>query len=397
MAATSGDILSSVESVFGEFLDGTDEVLNAFVSNLGDAFGIGMLDMGQKVESLTNTIDNFFSKAEDWSSMSDTEKTEFISDNADLFGGEKGDELYKAFESQDYARIAAALRQNDALAKRVQQSIANINQELMIERARQGEDRNEAYIQYLEDTLKMLEDTDNLYQASLETRLEQEQNFLDDYKDYLQEQQDALQDTLEKRRDAYEKYYDDINQQAEDIDYEEQAQLLITNLSKLATSFDPTALTQKAELEQSLKELEEERIQDLRERAQEQVLDNMDTSLDEINAKFDKLLENNQALLTVVSGQFQEDPAGTIASLFMNKVNQGATALELQDALNSLGSIYAPLLNGLDISDIIQIDQQAGTNNATLNVNGQEVTLNGAEGQEVYNIIMKALRQAGLR
>lgn len=280
--------------------------------------------------------------------MSEADKTEFIQDNAELFSGASGASLLEAFESGNYAAIQNALMGNKGLNDLVDKRRAEIEQELKIELAKQGDNRNEAYIKYLQDYLTYLEDEENLFAASLETRLEQEQNALDEYKSYLKDQQEALKDSLEKRKEAYQDYFDAINQTEEDEDYEEQAQTLITNISKLGSTTNAAASSQRKELVKQLEELEKERLKELRKRAQEQVLDNMDTTLDEINDKFDELLNNNRALLAVMTGQYQSNPSAFVNALLANQASNGATDLEMQNSLANLQSIFGGLMSGFD-------------------------------------------------
>lgn len=280
--------------------------------------------------------------------MSEADKTEFIQDNAELFSGASGASLLEAFESGNYASIQSALMGNKGLNDLVEKRRAEIEQELKIELAKQGDNRNEAYIKYLQDYLTYLEDEENLFAASLETRLEQEQNALDEYKSYLKDQQEALKDSLDKRKEAYQDYFDEINQTAEDEEYEDKAQTLITNLSKLGSSTNASAVNQRQGLIKQLEDLEKERLKELRERAQEQVLDNMDTSLDEINDKFDELLDNNRALLAIMTSQYSADPNAFINAILANYAANGATDLEMQSNLANLQTLFGGLLAGFD-------------------------------------------------
>ena len=280
--------------------------------------------------------------------MSESEKTEFIQDNAELFSGASGASLLEAFESGNYATIQNALMGNKGLNDLVDKRRAEIEQELKIELAKQGDNRNEAYIKYLQDYLNYLEDEENLFAASLETRLEQEQNALDEYKSYLKDQQEALKDSLDKRKEAYQDYFDDINQKADDEEYEDQAATLISNISKLGSSTNASAVNQRQDLIKQLEDLEKERLKELRERAQEQVLDNMDTTIEEINDKFDELLDNNRALLAVMTSQYSSDPNDFINALLANYAANGATDLEMQSNLANLQTLFGGLLSGFD-------------------------------------------------
>ena len=259
--------------------------------------------------------------------MTKAEQTQFLNDNADLFGQDEN--LLKAFESGNYAAIEEALKNSKALQDQVNQRKKDIEQELEIELAKLPEDQNITYIQMLKNELKYLNDSEKLFEVSLQTQLEQQQKQLDEYKQYLEDQKSALEESLNKRKEAYEKYFDSINQQEENEDYEEQANTLISNLSKLSSSTSADAKKQSKELENQLKELEEERLKELRERAQEAVIENMDDTLDEINEKFDELINSNKALLAAMNGDL-ENGTDFIAKLMAEKINDGATDIDLE-------------------------------------------------------------------
>ena len=54
------------------------------------------------MEALHNRVNNIYEQAQKWNELSDTEKTTFMNDNADLFSGEDGARLYEAFQTQNY-------------------------------------------------------------------------------------------------------------------------------------------------------------------------------------------------------------------------------------------------------------------------------------------------------
>ena len=391
LSKTQGDVLAATKTVFGQYLDDSEDALNAFISAYGDLVQVGILNMGQNMDKIKNSINNFYEKALEWNEMSESDKSEFIQDNAELFSDGK---LLEAFESGDYNAIEKALKNNVAFAEKLNQARKEVAQELKIEEARERKDRNEAYIAQLKEYEKYLNDVENLFKASLELRLEQEQNQLDEYKNYLQEQQSALEDSLSKRKEAYEKYFSDIDKEQEDKDYEEQANLLVSNLSKLGSSTNASAMQQKSDLEKQFKELEKERLQTLRERAREAVLENMDSQIEEINDKFDKLLESNQALLAAMQGEL-ENPLEYITELISTKIEKGATALEVEDYIGSLESTYGSVLDNNVDWDAIRVHEE--NNQLFLNVNGTEVALDTNNEQNLYQAIMKALREVGVR
>ena len=391
LAATQGDVLAATELIFGEYLDDSEDALNAFIEAYGDLVQVGILNMGQNIDKVKNSINNFYEKALEWDKMSESDKAEFIQDNAELFSDGN---LLTAFESGNYEDIEKALSKNEAFQKQLEQRRKEIAQELLIEEARTGGARNEAYIAQLKAYQEYLNDTENLFKASLEVRLEQEQAQLDEYRSYLEDQQEALEDSLNKRKEAYEKYFDEINKEEEDEDYENQAELLISNISKLGSTTNASAQKQTKELEQQLKELEKERLKELRERAQEAVMENMDDTLEEISDKFDKLLESNQALLAVMKGDLN-NPVDFISDLISNKIESGATALEIEDYIGNLQSTYGSVLGNNVEWDAIQVREE--NNQLFLNVNGHDVPLDTNNEQNLYQAIMKALREVGLR
>ena len=258
--------------------------------------------------------------------MSAADQGSFLSENSELF--KNNSYLYQAFQTGDLSKIEKALSQSEALQKDVQERIKIINSQLAIEEARSEKDRNDFMIQYLKDQLNMLQDEENFYKASLDIRIDLEKKQLDIYKEYLQKQQDALTDALEKRKDAYQEYFDAINQEEEDEEYEKQANLLATNLSKLASSDNATSKQQTKELEKQLQNLEEERLEELRQRAQEAVLQNLDDQVEEINKKFDKLLESNQNLLAAMLND-ESNKDDFIANMISSNI-EGMTANEAQ-------------------------------------------------------------------
>ena len=387
-----GNLNEVVQNHFSQFIrDGKNfkEDWNTIISAIGDSFTTSALDMGQQMESFGNTINKFYETATKWSEMSESEKMEFKTDNAELFKA-GGKNLLTAFESGNYADIEAAI--GPALEKRRKQQLEEVRQTLAVEREHQGEDRDEVYIAELERYEEYLEDTTNLFKANLELQLEQQQKQLDEYRDMLEKEKEALTESLEKRKEAYEKYFDEISKEEEDAEYEEERDKLITNISKLASSGDADAKAKTMELEQELKELEAERLQTLKERAREAILENMDNEIEEINDKFDKLLDSNQALLATMQGDLA-NPTEFLAELIGNKFTDGATKLELEDYIGNLESIYGNTLDGVDWDAIKEeiIEQ------LFLNVNGQDVYLNESDQQSVFKAVKKALQEIGKR
>lgn len=398
-----GDASAAIEETFGDILNqfdkGSKEYINAwntFVNLYGNAVTKGVLNMGQDMDKFTNKVSDFYAKASSWATMSQTDRSQFISDNYDIFSGADGDKLLKAFESGNYEMIETALRTNETLAKNRQELLDQVEQELKVELSREGDAYNAAYIQQLKEYKKSLENTEKVYQASLEVRLEQQQKAIDQYKDMLQQEQDALTDSLDKRKDAYEKYFDAVNEEKEDEDYEEQAELYQTNLNKLASSTDASSIKQMNNLQNKLEDLEKERLDTLRERAQEALTANIDDQVSDINTKFDELLNDQQALLTALQGDASNSNASLLANLISNQVSsEGLTAVGLENFLQTLQSSLGNYMTGINWDDFSTTTNE--NNNVVLNIAGKEIVLNSDDQQAMYDAIKRALEQLGLK
>lgn len=397
LARFEGDVERATHEVFDDLLSTADDYTKAWnqlITNFGNIVEVGVLNMGQNIDKLKNQVNSIYETATKWATMSETDRTQFIADNQELFSGTDGARLLKAFESGNYQIIEQALKNNETLNTKLQQQREQLEQELKVELAREGDDRNEAYVRYLQDQLKFFNDEKKLYQASLDLRLEQENKALDQYKDLLQKQHDALTESLEKRKDAYQKYFDEVNQAQEDEDYEEQANNLISNLSKLGSSTDASSMKQSKELEKQLEQLEEDRLKELRERAQEQIISNMETEISEINDKFDKLLENSRELLAQFTDMAVNDPYKLLAQEIAQANATGMTATGLEDFLNTLQTSYGGQMEGVDWS---ALGVREENNNLILTVNGQEILLGSSDQQAVMEAVYTALKQIGLR
>ena len=63
LATTQGDVLTATKIVFGEYLDDSEDALNAFIKAYGDLVQVGVLNMGQNMDKVKNSINNFYDKA----------------------------------------------------------------------------------------------------------------------------------------------------------------------------------------------------------------------------------------------------------------------------------------------------------------------------------------------
>lgn len=395
LADTGGDIQTTIDLVFGNLLSSTEDyesAYNSIIKTFSDLIGKGILDIGQSVAKLKGTVNSFYEKASEWREMTEDEKTAFLSENQDLFEGTRGAELWEALNNNNWLKIQEILSTSEEMNKDLQQELKHIETELSLEQAKLEENQNKAYIKWLQERKKELEDTTNFFRADLEMLIEQEQSQLDIYKDYLKKQQEQLEESLEKRKEAYEEYFDAINQQQEDEDYQEESDKLVANLSKLATSTDMASKKQSKELEQELQELEKERQQTLRERAQEAVVESIDKQIEEISNKFDELLENEQLLLEAMRGQVNNNP-NFLSELIASAREDGKTDLQLEEFVNEVAAAFGSIM---DVSDINEVMEQI-QNNATINIGDQTFDLNSEDGNEMWQTIAAILAKYGWR
>ncbi len=386
---TIGD---AIQDIFG-YAVGSEEykkMLDAFDKN----FGTTVLNMGQTMDKFKNSIDDLYKKAGEWATMSETDRTSFIEEHKDLFTGPQGQELLKAFYSGNYETIRQAMEASDALEKQRLRILEDINRQLEIEYARAEDERDHAYIAELERYKRELENTKSLYLVSIQTLYEQQQAQLDMYKEMLQKENDALIEALEKRKEAYEKYFEAINKEKEDEEYEEQAQLLMANISKLSSSTNADATAKSANLQKQLEDLEKERLETLRERAQEAILQNMEDEISKIEDTLEKLLNNEQALLNAMVND-TKDGASLIASMLLSKAATGENAeYTLQSYLEQIRGTFASIMPDINWDDV-EVERRGDT--TILNIEGKEIVLTEGEQQTVADAVAEALKQIGKR
>ena len=243
----------------------------------------------------------------------------------------------------------------------------------------------------LQEILAQLE-ADTFYQIDLETLVEQQNARINAYKELLQKEEELLTKSLEERKNAYQLYFDSINQKSEDEEYEEKAGLLTANLAKLSGSTSMTAKSQTEELQNSLAELEKERLDTLRQRAQEAVIQSIDDTITEINDSFAELLENNREILNLLRGTSGES---LVADLLSQDSFSTKTAAEAQQYLNEIQSTFGSQVSGIDWSKV-SVSETGGQ--LTLNIGDQVIQLSGkeAQGRNIKEAILTALAQNGI-
>lgn len=380
----------AINKTFGKFLNGLEDqtdAFNAILNQLTNTYIQSVLNIGQNVDSSSNKVSGVFNKAANWNTLTDTEKAEYLS-SSDIFTGQGSAELYKAFESQDYNYIQNALLNSESLFKEYETRKKEIDNALAVEEARLGEERNEAIIAYYKELQKQYSNYQDFITPSVETLKEQQDKQIQAYKEYLNAEKDALEDSLNKRKDAYQKYFDAINESENDQDFEEERQTLVANISKLQGS-NAQSSAKRAELEQQLKEKDKERQKELRERGQEQVINNIEDEIDNISNKFDDLINSEQAILDEIKSLNGEE---LISRLVQGQVwNGNDTQVGLSSFIKNIPS-YGSLTSGID-QNKIKIEQQG--NSLVLNIEGRTYTMSQADQNFVFTTVMNALTQIG--
>jgi len=398
-ASGQTSIKESIESVFGTYIDEIkasggeyQKAWDQIVNIIDNSISTTILNIGQNLDSLTNMVDNIYETTSKWNTMSQNDKFQFMQDNAELFAGDP--ELAKAFESGNYNSIHKALMNNATLLEKIEERRQELFLKIQIEKARSIDQQNQSLIYQLELELESLNNLDEFTEVSLEQQVEQEEAQLNIYKEYLQKQKEALEKNLNSRKEAYQKYFDAVNQEAEDEDYEENVEKLMTSLNKLATSTDTSSQATKQQLEKQLKDLEEERIKTLRERAQEAVITDIDDTINDINDKFDELLENSYALLNAMNIEMS-DPTNFLASLFRSGA-ANLTDLQTQNLLETYKTTFfsSDLMSGIDWNNI---STSADNRQVSLSLNQENITtLTRDQENVVIDTIFNLLKEMGV-
>ena len=124
-------------------------------------------------------------------------------------------------------------------------------------------------------------------------------------------------------------------------------------------------------------------------------MENIDKTIEDIDQKFDELLNSQQALLNAMNGDL-DNPGQFLSNIIGNKImTEGLTDLQLTDYIKELQATYGSLnqFAGVDWNSLGQV-----LNTLNLNVNGTTINnLTAEEQQSVYAAIMTALQQVGLR
>lgn len=275
--------------------------------------------------------------------------------------------------------------------KKYNAEVERIQNQLAVEKARVGEEYSQATVDYLEALLKDVTKTQEFFQASLELQVKQEKEQLDIYQEALDKQQAALEDSLNKRKEAYEKYFEAINQEAEDEEYEEQTSTLIENLSKLSASTNAADVNNKRQLEAQLEDLEKQHLDDLRQRAQEAIVKNIEDEVSQMNDKLEEIKNSSQLMLQSMLASMS-NPVQFAASTLLSGA-QGMTALQARDYLSSFTSAFGSILP-TNFADQLQISESNGT--VVFQIGDQTYDLTDSKAaQELKQLFIQMIAEEG--
>lgn len=372
---------------FGKFFDENGDInkaIDLMLNQFQTITGKNILDAGQSIDSFKNSINSFYETASKWNEMSETDKTSFISSHQDLFRGEQGKELLEALENGNYAMIEAALGSNEALEKKRKENLKWVEETLELERQKSDEARDDAYIAQLEQYKKFLSDKDKLFEASLKTQLDQQNKQIDMYKDYLSKQKDEQEKSLNERKDAYQKYWADLDDIEKAEEYDEKRKQLEENLAKMGSTSGFETEAKRKELETELTNLQKDRAKELRQEARDSIVENIDNEINKISESFDKLLNNQQALLMLLNNELK-NPDAFFGKLARQAQKDGSTNLQLADYYGQIKNAYGSSVQNYDWSN-----KMSNSNNSyVINFNGQAITADSGIGSEILSSIKK--------
>ena len=106
--------------------------------------------------------------------------------------------------------------------------------------------------------------------------------------------------------------------------------------------------------------------------------------------EFEKIRYEEQLL--AMQGDL-ENPKELLSGLIENKIEGGATALDMEDYLNNLQSVYGSVLGDKIDWEVLKEE----INQVYMNISGQDVQLNAQEQQTIYEAIDEAMRSIGKR
>ena len=375
----AGESRESIEE-FAKSLDGYDAArFNSAWTNTIDAITGGFQQLGQKVQSFNNEIQDVYESQEKFLSgeLTGSEFTDYMAKHEALFSQEG---FYEAFTSGK--DLTGFIKDSNGYFEQTRNNLlAKIREAL--------KSATGGYKQYLIKLEASLQEEDKIYAVSFQKRLEREQAAVDKYKEYLQQQADDLKDSLNERKNAYQKYFDAINQEYEDQDYEEQQQLLIENLGKIGAGTDATSMAKIASLESTLKENEKERRETLRQRSQETLLSSLDDQVSKIEENLEKQLKNEEDLLNII----KSESFGKIFNGMLTTITDSGKLAGSK--YNSIKDLTTTMTSGS--ADLSKLDEYIKVGNDIISIGS--FVLNRNDNPEAYdtlaNLFAAARKQNG--
>lgn len=376
----AGESRESIEE-FAKSLDGYDAArFNSAWTNTIDAITGGFQQLGQKVQSFNNEIQDVYESQEKFLSgeLTGSEFTDYMAKHEALFSQEG---FYEAFTSGK--DLTGFIKDSNGYFEQTRNNLlAKIREAL--------KSATGGYKQYLIKLEASLKEEDKIYAVSFQKRLEREQAAVNKYKEYLQQQTDDLKNALNDRKNAYQKYFDAINQEYEDQDYEEQQQLLIENLGKIGAGTDATSMAKIASLESTLKENEKEHRETLRQRAQDALLNSLDDQVSNIEKRLEEQLSNENILLETIKS---ESFGKKIFNGMLAAITEGGKLAGSQ--YNSITELITTMVSaGADLS---KLDEYIKVGNDIISIGS--FVLNKQDNPEAYdtlaNLFASARKQNG--
>lgn len=374
-------------------LDADDtEAIAAYRNKLTNILSSGLSDDAQKVTAAKNSVSNIYSNLSKKmkGELTREEEAAFMAENSDLFADNN---FYNAWQTGDWNAIEEALGATEYFKNLQSTTLQSLNKGLAAAIAQD----NQSMIDYYN---KAIEEMNNsLTTMSLNSIKEIQDAQISAYKDTMQQEHDELVDSLNKRKDAYNKYFDAVKQEGEDADYYEQRDQIVENMSKIGAGTDANSQKALMDMETKLQDLEKERLDTLRERAQEAVIQNIDDQISDADEYLSQMTKSTEAILELLRNR---DNNSIVAQTALTSFKNGDDAATWLSNIESSATIFGTdpttaLANMFTTvgKDNIKLEKDSN-GGIILNVNGQTMNLSAVQNQTLYNSIISILSKMGI-
>jgi hypothetical protein len=312
--ASFDDIVKMLEKDFN--LTAAQAAAVAGAMGTAAANGKTVLDSTETQTKLASKASNLRETQGKWSTMTDSEKNEYIANHSDFFQQEGA---LSAFESgadiTSYIKGAYGEDQQKLIQQYKAQEIEaasqmSVAQDEINKAMASGDDialktaqeKYDAAKEQYREAVTFGADAQKIYNMSIAEIVKKQETQLSTYKSYLKDQQTELINSLNARKQAYQDYFDAINSAYEENDFATEEARLQQQIVKLSGGTDATSQNKILELSNSLADLQKNHSETQRKNAQQAVLDNINDEIDVINNYYDEMLDNNQELLNMLNG-----------------------------------------------------------------------------------------------